>query len=96
MRLLMIMAPTECLEDLQDLVHRHDVHAYTELPNLPGRGKSGGHLGTRAFPGTSSIFLTIVDSDTADRIAKSIRDYCDRPVNCDKVRVFSIPAEQLV
>lgn len=96
MKLLMIMAPTECLEDLQNLVKSHDVQSYTELPNLLGAGASGGHMGTRAFPGTSSIFMTIVEAPVAEKIAESIRSYCEQPETCNQVRVFAMPAEQLV
>ena len=96
MNLLLVMVPSECLEDIQEIVRGHDVKAYTELPNLPGAGASGGRLGTRAFPGTSSILMTVVRPDQTTKIRAALEAYAAEPENCDMIRVFSLPAEQLL
>ena len=96
MKLLLVMAPTECLEDIQAIVHRHDIHAYTEFPNLLGEGESGGRLGTRAFPGTSSLLMTVLDPDQARLLRDALADFAAQPQNCNQIRVFALPAERLL
>jgi hypothetical protein len=96
MKLLLIMAPTECLEDIQTIVRGHDVHAYTEFPNLLGEGESGGRLGTRAFPGTSSLLMTVLDIAQAQALSDALADFAAQPQNCSRIRVFALPAERLL
>jgi hypothetical protein len=96
MRLVLIMAPGECLEEIQELVIRHDIRTFTEIPNVPGAGRTGAKLGTRAFPGTSSMLLTIVPREEVARITEAIREYSAVPENCSQVAVFALPAEQLL
>jgi len=96
MRLLLVMAPTECLQDIQAIVRGHDIHAYTEFPNLLGEGESGGRLGTRAFPGTSSLLMTVLDPEQAISLRDALADFAAQPENCSQIRVFALPAEQLL
>jgi len=92
-KLLMFMTPTECLDHLLDVMKAHHVTGYTELPNLPGTGLTGGRFGTRAFPGTSSILLSIVAPGVAERLTESLR--ADRDL-CEHTRVFAMPVEPLL
>ena len=96
MKLLMILAPTECLEEIEALVRERDIHAYTEFRALHGEGETGGRLGNRAFPGTSSLLMTVLPADQVDGLTAQLAEFAAKPENCNHVRVFAMPAEKLL
>ena len=96
MKLLLILAPTECLEEIEALVRERDIRAYTEFRDLHGEGETGGRLGNRAFPGTSSVLMTVIPSDQVKGLTDQLAEFASRPENCDPIRVFAMPAEQLL
>jgi hypothetical protein len=77
MKLLMIIVDTECREELEVLLRRNDIHAYTEIPNTHGVGATGTRMGSRAHPETSSIFFTVVEDGMVEGLKKKICSYCD-------------------
>ena len=96
MKLLMILAPTECLEEIEALVRERDIHAYTEFRDLHGEGKTGGRLGSRAFPGTSSLLMTALPTEQVEGLTDDLAAFAARPENCNQVRVFALPTEQML
>ena len=77
MKLLMIIVPTECREELEVLLHRNNVTAYSEIPDAHGVGESGIRMGSRAHPKTSSIFFTVLEDEQVAPLKKMVCDYCD-------------------
>jgi nitrogen regulatory protein PII len=95
MKMLMVLVPSDCLADVQNVIDKHEIHAYTEIPNVLGSGKSGRKLGTRAFPGTTSMLLAIVSAEEADRLVAAVREYATQAQCCEEIRVFAMPAEAM-
>jgi hypothetical protein len=77
MKLLMIIVPTECREELEVLLHRNEIPAYAEIPEAHGVGKTGIRMGSRAHPKTLSIFFTVLEDDQVAPLKMTIRNYCD-------------------
>lgn len=77
MKLLMIIVESECREELEVLLLREGIHAYTEIPNTHGVGASGIRMGSRAHPATSSIFFTVVEDDQVAKLKDTICSFCD-------------------
>lgn len=59
MKMLLIITPEGRAKEVLQLIEAHGVHGYTEISGVQGSGKSGRHLGTRAFPGASTLVFTI-------------------------------------
>ena len=77
MKLLMIIVPTECREELEVILHRKRIAAYSEIPDAHGVGRSGIRMGSRAHPKTSSIFFTVVEPDGVEPLKEALCAYCD-------------------
>jgi uncharacterized protein YaaQ len=77
MKLLMIIVDSECREELEVLLRRNGIHAYTEIPNTHGVGATGTRMGSRAHPETSSIFFTVVESEQVEPLKKALCSYCE-------------------
>jgi hypothetical protein len=96
MKMLMVLVPSDCLADVQEVLDRHEIHAYTEFPNVLGSGKSGRKLGTRAFPGTSSLLLAVVPEIEANRLIAAVRGYAEVAACREEIRMFTVPAEAVI
>jgi len=95
MRLMMVLTPSDCLSDVQTLLDEYDIHAYTEIPNVLGTGESGRKMGTRAFPGTTSMILAIVSKEEGERLVAAVKGYGEECNCCHELRIFALPAERV-
>ncbi len=66
MKMLMVLAGTECREKVELALERAGVTGYTEV-EARGFGSTGRHLGSAAFPKTSTIIMSFVrDEDVPE------------------------------
>jgi hypothetical protein len=94
MKLLMIIVETDCREELEVLLQRNGVTAYSEIPNAHGVGATGVRMGSSAHPKTSSIFFTVLETDQVAPLKKTITAYCDA---CNKdMRMVQWTVEEVV
>lgn len=94
MKLLMIIVDTECREELEVLLQRNGVEAYSEIPGAHGVGATGVRMGSSAHPRTSSIFFTVLAADQVKPLKEKICAYCDA---CNKhMRMVQWTVEDVV
>lgn len=77
MKMLMMIVESNYKEQLEVLLNEHDIVGYTEIPRVFGSGSTGTRMGSRAFPKTSSVIFTVLGDDEADKLAASIKQYCE-------------------
>jgi hypothetical protein len=93
---MMVLVPSECMSEVQELIEQHEIHAYTEIPSVLGSGRAGRKLGTRAFPGTSGMLLAITETPESVRVVEAIREYAGRSSCAKAIRIFAVPAESVL
>ncbi len=96
MKLLLIMCPESLAPELREIIDRHEVQGYTEIPEVRGSGETGKRLGTRAFPGVGSLFFTAVDEAKAQELLEAVRGFCEQCDMGESVRVFSLDAHEVI
>lgn len=96
MKMLMILCPSDRLEAVQKLVDEHQVHGYSEIAEVRGAGVSGKHMGTRAWPGTSSLVFSVVDDPKVDDLMEAIRALAARCSPDEGLRAFVLPVDGMV
>jgi hypothetical protein len=94
MKLLMIIVDTHCREELEVLLQRNDVAAYSEIPGAHGVGTTGIRMGSGAHPSTSSIFFTVLEDDQVSSIKETIRGFCE--ASEEKMRMIQWAVEDVV
>ena len=95
MKMLMIICPENRQQEIRDLITRHHVHSYSEIPNVLGEGKTGKHLGTHVWPGKSVLVFTVVASSKKDELVQALKDYHEALLEGEGLRVFALPVESL-
>ena len=96
MKMMMVLVPSECLHEVQDLIEQHEIHAYSEIPNVLGAGRGGRKLGTRAFPGTSAMLLVLTESSGAEALIEAIKVFAGERDCSSGIRAFAVPAEAVL
>ncbi len=95
MKMLMIVCPENRREEVRALIAKHDVHSYSEIPNVLGEGKTGKHLGTHVFPGKSVLVFTVVAAAKRAELVQALKEYQDRLFEGEGLRVFALPVESV-
>ena len=72
MKMLMVLAGTECREKVEVALERVGVAGYTEV-EARGFGSSGRHLGSAAFPKTSTIIMSFVADEDVPKLRAALR-----------------------
>ena len=72
MKMLMVLAGTECREDVEIALERAGVTGYTEV-DARGIGSSGRHLGSAAFPKTSTIIMSFVADEDVPKLRATLK-----------------------
>ncbi len=96
MKMLTICCASSKIDELRELLDRHDVRGYTEMPALRGSGATGKHLGTRAHPGACSMVLTAVESEKVGELLDALRAMQAGCSPDEGLRVMVLPVEQML
>ena len=103
MRTLIIVARDSMLSDLEELLSKNGVKAYTILSNVMGKGVTGRVFGTFLNPDINTIIFAVLEPDQADQAINALKtlhtgrkkeaSYDDKPI---PLKVFSFPCEEHV
>ncbi len=93
MKMLLIICPEERQEEVRELIAKHEVHSYSEIPNVLGEGKTGKHLGTHTWPGKSVLIFTVLDPAKKEELVNALKVYHDGLYESEGLRVFALPVE---
>jgi len=95
MKMLLIICPENRQAEVRELIAKHDVHSYSEIPNILGAGKTGTHLDTRLWPGTSVLIFTVVAPAKKEELVQALKAYHESLFEGEGLRVFALPVESL-
>ena len=96
MKMLMIICPENRRDEVQQLVARHDIHAYSESENVIGEGATGKRLGTHAWPQKSILIFTVAVAEKTDELLAALREYHKNLYPGEGLRAFTLPVESEV
>ncbi len=72
MKMLMVLAGTAVREDVEIALERSGVAGYTEV-DARGFGATGRHLGSAAFPKTSTIIMSFVADEDVPKLRAALQ-----------------------
>jgi len=96
MKMLVIFCAGTRLKEVRRLIDEHEVHGYTEIPEVLGSGVTGRHLGTRAWPGTSSVVITAVAAPKAKELMAALESLARSCSPEEGMRVLALPVEKMI
>lgn len=96
MKLILIVCGKQRNKEVVDLLEKHRIHGYTEMPTVLGAGDSGKHMGTRSFPGTECMLFTLVEKEQVDGLIHDLKDLHARLYPEEALHAFSLDAESVL
>jgi hypothetical protein len=96
MKLLMILVDSENQEEVERLLEEHEVPGFTELPNVLGKGVSGKKFGSRAFPGSNTLYFTAVDGNICQTLCGELKALDERSGPDGGLSAFMLEADKVV
>ena len=96
MKMLLIICPETRQDELRDLIVRHGVHAYSELKNVLGEGKTGKKMDTQIWPEKSILIFTVTEENKSKELLAALKDFQKQLYKEEGFRVFALPAEAVI
>ena len=93
MKLLMLIYSGASLQDIESLLDAHDVDGYTSVSEARGAGPTGLLLGTRAWPGTAEVLMTVVPDARVEELRGALQAWRDRAPEGEHLHVMTLPVE---
>jgi Nitrogen regulatory protein P-II len=72
MKLLVVAVDKESEADVLRVLEDTVVSGYSIIPRVLGRGATGAHLGTRAFPGENAMVVALVPTAKVEPLKESL------------------------
>jgi hypothetical protein len=93
MKLVMVMYVGPTPQRVTAVLEAHQVHGFTEIDRVRGRGESGRVEGTRAWPGESAVLFTVVPDDQVEEVSLALRGLGAQATPGERLHVAVVPVE---
>ncbi len=93
MKLLLLMYSGPTPQRISALLEVHQAPGYTEFENGRGSGPSGRLAGTRAWPGSATVFLSVVPDDRVAPLRTALAAYREQAAEGEHLHVATVPME---
>jgi hypothetical protein len=96
MKLILVFVDTDHAADVEALLDSHGVAGYSEIPQILGKGTTGRKLGTRAFPGSSTLYFAAVQPNAAEALVDALRALRIARGPEEGLKVYTIDSTELL
>lgn len=93
MKMLMVVYTGMSPQRVASLLDAHHAGGYTEFRNAHGTGATGRHEGSRAWPGESTLFLSVVPQETSDELLTALSGAAGSLPTGERLHVAVVPTE---
>ena len=93
MKLLLLIYSGPSPHRLSALLEAHDAPGYTQFVNARGAGPSGRIEGTRAWPGTATVLMSVVPDERVAELRDALHAYRHSAVEGEHLHVATLPMD---
>ncbi len=93
MKLMLLIYSGPTPQRIAALLEAHDAPGYTQFEHARGAGPTGRIDGTRAWPGTATVFMSVIPAEQAPALRESLLAYRTTGVEGEHLHVATIPME---
>lgn len=93
MKMLMVVYSGSSPSRITSLLDRHHAGGYTEFRNAHGAGSTGRRDGSRAWPGDSTLYVSVVPAEQAAELLGSLRAETMNLPPGERLHVAVLPTE---
>ncbi len=96
MKFVLILVDADRAPDVERVLEHRGLPGYTEIPQVLGKGQTGRKLGTRAFPGATTLYFTVIPPADVAGLFAELRDLRAARGSAEGLRVFTLDTEELL
>ena len=96
MKLVMILVDADRAPDVEAVLESRGLPGYTEIPQVLGKGLTGRKFGTRAFPGATALYFTVIPTAQVAGLAEELRRLRATRGSAEGLRAFTLDTEELL
>ena len=93
MKMLIVVYSGSSPHRISSLLDDHHAGGYTEFRNAHGAGATGKREGSRAWPGESTLFFSVVPADRSADLVEDLREEGSRLPAGERMHVAVLPTE---
>ena len=93
MKMLMLVYSGSSPRRISSLLDAHHAGGYTEFRNAHGAGSTGKRDGSRAWPGESTLYVSVLPADQSAELVDALRDESTRLPPGERLHVAVLPTE---
>ena len=93
MKMLMVVYSGSDPQRVSSLLDRHHAGGYTEFRNAHGSGATGRREGSRAWPGESTLFVSVVGEPQSAELVERLRAQSSTLPAGERMHVAVLPTE---
>ena len=95
MKMILAICPEERTKELRSYIELHDIHHYSALHDVTGKGDKGAKFDNRIMPGTSTLIAIVVPDEKKNSIMEALREFKDTLLSKESLHAFVIQAEEI-
>ena len=96
MKMVLMIVDAGHADDIKRILQDCDVPGYSELPEVLGKGSTGKKLGSRAFPGSSTLFMVALEEHCVDQLNEKLAELRETRGSSEGLRAFSFNVEEMI
>ena len=96
MKMVLMIVDASLADDIKQMLRECDAPGYSELPEVLGKGETGKKLGSRAFPGSSTLFMVALDETCVGQIREKLATLDKTVGSTEGLRAFSFDVEEMI
>ena len=93
MKMMMIVYSGSSPQRISSLLAAHHAGGYTEFRNAHGAGSTGRRDGSRAWPGDSTLFVSVLPADRSDELVNVMRGETAHLPAGERLHVAVLPTD---
>jgi len=96
MKMMIIICPEAREKEINELITRHEVHAFSQIRDVIGAGKTGRKMGTQVWPGESVLTFAVVDDSKSEELKDALRRCVRELYPGEGMRTFVLAIEDVI
>jgi hypothetical protein len=96
MKLMLIFVDADRAADVERLLDASDVPGYSEFPGVLGKGATGRKFGSRAFPGSSTLYFVALREGTRAGLSDRLEALRTERGPEEGLRVYVLEAMEVI
>ena len=96
MKMVMMIVDSDHAKDIESMFENCDVPGYSRIPDVLGKGTTGKKHGSRAFPGSSTLYFAALEEHCMEPLQQRLKALRDARGPEEGLKAFVLDTEELI